>query len=50
VTCGLWLARRRLVAAVARAATLLARLPSIPLLRASLRRLSAPDARQLPLL
>jgi hypothetical protein len=34
----------------ARAATLLARLPSIPLLRASLRRLAAPDARQLPLL
>jgi len=34
----------------ARAATLLARLPVIPLLRASLRRLAPPDTRQLPLL
>ena len=34
----------------ARAATLLARLPVIPLLRASLRRLASPDTRQLPLL
>jgi hypothetical protein len=34
----------------ARAAALLARLPFIPLLRASLRRLPPPDARQLPLL
>ncbi len=34
----------------ARAAALLARLPVVPLLRASLRRLAPPDARQLPLL
>ncbi len=34
----------------ARAAMLLARLPLIPLLRASLRRLAPPDERQLPLL
>ncbi len=34
----------------ARAATLLARLPMVPLLRASLRRLAPPDVRQLPLL
>jgi hypothetical protein len=34
----------------ARAATLLARLPFIPLLRASLRHLAPPDERQLPLL
>lgn len=34
----------------ARAATLLARLPVIALLRASLRRLAPPDTRQLPLL
>jgi len=33
-----------------RAAALLARLPSFPLLRSSLRRLAAPDGRQLPLL
>jgi len=34
----------------ARAAALLARLPMVPLLRASLRRLAPPDARQLTLL
>jgi hypothetical protein len=34
----------------ARAAALLARLPAVPLLRGSLRRLAPPDARQLPLL
>jgi hypothetical protein len=34
----------------ARAAALLARLPVVPLLRSSLRRLAPPDARQLPLL
>jgi len=34
----------------ARAAALLARLPVVPFLRASLRRLAPPDARQLPLL
>jgi hypothetical protein len=34
----------------ARAAALVARLPFVPILRASLRRLASPDARQLPLL
>jgi hypothetical protein len=54
-----WTAGDALVAALlgaaairdpARAAALLARLPVIPLLRSSIRRLVAPDRRQLPLL
>lgn len=61
VRCGLavWTAGDALVAALlgaagirdpVRAATLLARLPVIPLLRSSIRRLVVPDRRQLPLL
>jgi hypothetical protein len=54
-----WTASDALVAALlraaairdpARAATLLARLPVIPLLRGAIRRLVPPDGRQLPLL
>jgi hypothetical protein len=54
-----WTAGDALVAALlgaaairdpARAAALLARLPVIPILRSSIRRLVAPDRRQLPLL
>jgi hypothetical protein len=54
-----WTAGDALVAALlraaairdpARAAALLARIPVIPLLRSSIRRLASPDRRQLPLL